>query len=56
MQLVNSFLELVKPLHVVMTQPSFFSFLTMLSGWVLKLNLWEVNDDKDSHSEDRIGV
>ena len=34
MQLVDSILELVKPLSVVMTQPSFCSFLTMLCGWV----------------------
>lgn len=34
MQLVDSFLELVKPLQVVMTQPSFVNFVTMLCGWV----------------------
>src|SRR5262249_46178769 len=34
MSLIDSFLKLVKPLSVVMTQPSFCSFLTMLAGWV----------------------
>lgn len=34
LELVPSFLDLVKPLSVVMTQPSFTSFCTMLSGWV----------------------
>lgn len=34
LELVPSFLEFVKPLSVVMTQPSFTSLCTLLSGWV----------------------
>jgi hypothetical protein len=34
MQLVPSFLDLVKALGEVMTQPSFVSFVTLLTGWV----------------------
>ena len=34
MNLVPSFQEVVQPLAVVMTAPSFASFITLLAGWV----------------------
>lgn len=34
MTLVPSFMDLVQPLHVVMTTPSFNNFLPLLTGWV----------------------
>lgn len=34
MTLVPSFLDLLQPLHIVMTAPSFNSFLTLITGWV----------------------
>ena len=34
MTLVPSFLDLLQPLHVVMTTPSFANFVTLLTGWV----------------------
>lgn len=34
MTLVPSFLDLVQPLHAVMTTPSFTNFVTLLTGWV----------------------